>query len=203
MNKKLCRSLTLLSVALAVAALAMSGVSVAQAQGIPADSFKISYYANSHQPNAPDAFIRIDNPGSNMYKSVCALIYVFTADQQLTECCACPNSHNNLRTLSMNVDLTNNPLTGVPSSTGAIKIVSASPNAAGKCDPTGGSAPVATLRAWATHTNGPGEGPFSVTETEFSDAPLDPTELANLSSQCLNIFRLGSGSGKCTCGTDK
>jgi len=40
------------------------------------------------------------------------MIYVLDAYQEMTECCACAESPNGLRTLSVNKNLTNNPLTG-------------------------------------------------------------------------------------------
>lgn len=40
------------------------------------------------------------------------MIYVLDAYQVMTERCACAESPNGLRTLSVNKNLTNNPLTG-------------------------------------------------------------------------------------------
>jgi hypothetical protein len=134
------------------------------------------------------------------YGNVCAMIYVFDADQQLTECCGCVETHNGLRTLSVRRDLTSNPLTGVVSRNGVIKIVSAAVNNS-LCDPTSNVSPKSNLRAWATHIQNPVGEAYPITETEFSDSTLGATELANLQAQCAFVNILGSGQGICSCGT--
>src|SRR5580658_1892251 len=139
--KQLCRILPILAVALLVLSLS-SGSAMGQ------DVFKINYFSNN-VAGAPDATVRIDNPGLT-YGNLCAMIYVFDADQQLTECCGCVETHNGLRTLSLHSDLTSNPLTGVVSRNGVIKIVSAAVNDS-PCDPTSNVSPKANLRAWVTH----------------------------------------------------
>ena len=187
MNK---RNLTMLLVAVLVM---VAGVAFAQ------DVFQVNYYANAHTTGAPDATVRIDNPG-NTYGNVCAMVYVFTADQQMTECCGCINSHNNLRTISVNSDLTANPLTGVIPVTGAIKIVAAAVNGA-PCDPTTNVTPTQNLRAWATHIQNKVSSAYPITETAFLDSTLGATELANLQAMCSFINILGSGHGICSCGT--
>src|SRR5580704_17444577 len=135
--KALCRILPVLAVALLVLGIG-SGIAMAQ------DVYKVNYFSNNAAP-APDATVRIDNPGLT-YGNLCALIYVFDADQQLSECCGCTETHNGLRMLSFRSDLTSNPLTGVVSTNGMVKIVSSAPGATG-CDPTGNVAPTAYLRA--------------------------------------------------------
>lgn len=171
------------------------------------DVYKLNYFANNASP-APDATVRIDNPGYT-YGNLCAMIYVFDADQQMTECCGCVETHNGLRTLSVRNDLTRNPLTGIVSKTGVIKMVSAAVNNS-PCDPTSNVTAKMNLRAWATHIQNFVVGPsaplpiasgYPITETEFSDSTLGATELANLQAQCAFINILGSGQGLCTCGT--
>src|ERR1700739_1566761 len=137
--KHLCRMLPVLVIALFVLGLC----SVAMAQ----DVYKVNYFSNNAGA-APDATVRIDNPGLT-YGNLCAMIYVFAADQQLAECCGCVETHNGLRRLSVRNDLTKNPLTGVVPFSGVIKVVSASPSS-GVCDPTSVT-PKANLRVWATH----------------------------------------------------
>jgi hypothetical protein len=164
----------------------------------PPDVFKVNYFSNN-VAGAPDGTLRIDNPGLT-YGNLCALIYVFDADQQLSECCGCMETHNGLRTLSIHSDLTSNPLTGVVSTNGAIKIVSSIRGSTG-CDPTGNVAPTANLRAWVTHIgNAVGPG-YPITETESSNSTLGATELSNLQEQCAFAQILGSGQGTCSCGT--
>jgi hypothetical protein len=184
----------LLPVALAIAGLVTLGSSIASAQ----DVYKVNYFANNIAA-APDATVRIDNPGLT-YGNLCAFIYVYAADQQLAECCGCVETHNGLRTLSVKKDLTANTLTKEPLPNGVIKIVSGAVNDS-PCDPTANVKPTANLRAWVTHIQNAVGTAYPITETESSDSTLGATELANLQAQCAFINVLGSGQGICTCGT--
>jgi hypothetical protein len=190
----MCKRLTFLAIALVTLSLLTAGLGVASAQ----DVFRVNYFSNNAAP-APDATVRIDNPGLT-YGNLCAMIYVFDADQQLSECCGCVETHNGLRTLSVRTDLTKNPLTGVVSRNGVIKIVSAAVNNS-PCDPSTNVTPTANLRAWGTHIQNAVGTAYPITETEFSDSTLGATELANLQAQCAFIGILGSGQGICSCGT--
>ena len=187
--------------------LVIAGAGMAHAQ----DVYKVNYFSNNDvvaaagevRVVAPDATVRIDNPGLT-YGNLCAMIYVFAADQQLAECCGCVETHNGLRTLSVSANLTSNPLTGVIPTSGVIKVVSAAVNNS-PCDPTANVTPKSNLRVWVTHIQNPLVTPngatFPITETESSDSTLGSTELANLEAQCAYINILGSGAGLCTCGT--
>ena len=73
--KQLSRILPVLVVALLVLGVG-SGIAMAQ------DVFKVNYFSNN-VAGAPDSTVRIDNPGLT-YGNLCAMIYVFDADQQLT-----------------------------------------------------------------------------------------------------------------------
>jgi hypothetical protein len=192
----------MLFVAVAMAGLITISSGIASAQtvtlGSSPDYFKVNYFANNIAA-APDATVRIDNPGLT-YGNVCAMIYVFDADQQLSECCGCVSSHNGLRTLSVKSDLTSNPLTGVVSRTGVIKVVAAAVNNS-PCDPTSNVTPTANLRLWGTHIQNAVGTSYPITETTFADSALGATELANLQAQCAFIGILGSGQGTCSCGT--
>lgn len=183
-----------LALTLVIVGLIAAGASAASAQ----DVFRVNYFSNNAAP-APDATVRIDNPGLT-YGNLCAMIYVFDADQQLTECCGCVETHNGLRTISVRSNLTSNPLTGVISRNGVIKIVSAAVNNS-PCDPTSNVKPTANLRAWVTHIQNPVGTSYPITETESSDSTLGATELANLQAQCAFVNILGSGHGICSCGT--
>jgi hypothetical protein len=186
-----------LVVSLVILGLCALGVS-ASAQ----DVFKVNYFANNVS-GAPDQTVRIDNPGTDGTANLCAMIYVFQDDQQLTECCGCITTANGLRTLSVGKDLTNNPLTGISTKPvdGVIKIVSAAVNDS-PCDPTSNVSPIATLRAWGSHNQNKVGTAYPVTETEFTDASLSAEELGfNLEEQCSFVQRLGSGKGVCSCGS--
>jgi hypothetical protein len=185
----------MLTISLVILGLCVLGLS-ASAQ----DVFKINYFANNVS-GAPDQTVRIDNPGTYNTANLCAMIYVFDNDQQLSECCGCLVTANGLRTLSVKSNLTNNPLTGVVSNNGVIKIVSARLNNS-PCDPTSNVYPQPSVRAWGSHNQNKVGTAYPVTETEFSDATLSGEELSfNLEEQCSFAQRLGSGHAICSCGT--
>ncbi len=161
----------------------------------PTDTLKVDYFANANTAGAPDATVRITNPNTNG-GNICASIFVFDANQELSECCSCLQTPDGLQTFSVNANLTNNPLTGVILSGGLIKIVSVEP-VAGVCPPIRFT-PVAGVRAWATHIQ---NSNFSITETASQDATLSSTEVTRLENECNAIHTDGSGSGICSCGT--
>jgi hypothetical protein len=157
----------------------------------PADTLKVDYFSNANS-SGPDGTVRLTNPGTSG-GNIWAAIYVFDPNQELTECCECLLTPDGLRTLSVNTDLTSNPLTGPPLlTTGLIKIVSTSGTSASKLAPT------PAIRSWATHIQ---NGSFSETETASQDATLSSAEVSRLNSECSAIQRDGSGHGICTCGT--
>jgi hypothetical protein len=193
-----------LAFAFAVVALALvAGSQVAQAQSAPitSDVYTVDYYSNANTTGAEDATVRVINPGTTSLSSsaaadLCALIYVFDANQEMSECCGCFVSANALLTLSVNNNLTSNPLLGSLLHTGVIKIV-ASVNA-NPCDPTK-ITPTPTLRAWATHIQNKIGTAFPETEGESQAAVLGVGEQADLAEDCTVLEELGSGAGVCKC----
>ncbi|HXZ81551.1 MAG TPA: hypothetical protein VEG30_16610 [Terriglobales bacterium] len=185
--------------------------SFVMAQGI-SDVYQVNYFSNRLNSVTPgvvsdvgrlDQTVRIINPGeqgtpiSAKHGTVCADIYVFDSNQEMSECCACPITANGLLILSVDRDLTDNPLTGwPPPSDGVIKIVS---DNQANCDPTS-PVPTPDLRAWATHLQNPGGSYLVTTEEEFADAALQQDELSFLGQACSFVLFLGSGKGSCTCG---
>jgi len=145
---------------------------------------------------APDGTVRVTNPGTSG-GNVCAAIFVVDPNQELSECCSCVLSPDGLRTLSVNTDLTSNPLTGVSLNTGAIKIVSTATKN-GACPTPVGFTPTPAVRAWATHIQ---NSNFAVTETASQDATLSSNEVTRLEKECSAVQLDGSGRGLCTCGT--
>lgn len=195
------------AISLAILQLCLLGVCASAQNG--QDWYKLSYFSNNGVSGAPDATVRIDNPGSSVEAIgaessdvyLCAMIYVFDNDQQLTECCGCLITPDGLRTLSVSKDLTSNPLTGVVSNNGVIEMVSTLPNNE-PCDPTTNWEPVVALRAWASHVQNKVGSAYPITETPFSGATLSEGEAHdNLIDQCFFAQRLGSGHGVCSCGT--
>jgi hypothetical protein len=162
----------------------------------PADTLKVDYFSNANTAGAPDGTLRITNPGTATSGNVCASVFVFDPNQELSECCSCLTTPDGLRTLSVNTDLTGNPLTGVILSTGVIKIVSTIP-VAGACPLPTKVNSEAALRSWTTHI----ETGFAITETASQDATLSTGEVTRLQAECTAIKLDGSGRGICTCGT--
>jgi len=188
---------------LAIATVLCAGTAMAQ---IPDDVYFVSYFSNAQ--GTFDATVRIDNPGADAGKNLCADIYVFDNTEEQLECCGCPLTPDDLRTISVNTGLTDNPSNGRKPKNGVIKIVAAAPNGgANGCDPTGGASlsggftnnivPTPDVRAWATHIQA---SPAGTTEEEFQDATLTQTELNNLQQTCFTLRQLGSGKGVCQCG---
>jgi hypothetical protein len=160
------------------------------------DVYQLNYFDNFAGTPVTDQNVRIINPGvqgtpmSSDQGTICADLYVFDANQEMTECCSCPITANGLLTLSIGHNLTFNTLQNINQTRGVVKIVS---DRQPVCDEKN---PVATpnLRAFGTHlTNG------VLTETEFQSAPLQQDELSFLGQTCSFVQYLGSGRGVCDC----
>lgn len=186
---------TTILIVIALTLAVCAGTAAAQATP-PADTLKVDYFSNAHTTGAPDGTLRLTNPGTAP-GNVCANIFVFDADQELSECCSCFLSPDGLRTLSVNTDLTSDPLTGVILSTGVIKMVSTTLTV-GTCPLPTNLNPIPALRAWETHIQNAG---FAETETAASDATLSAGEVSRLKSECNAVKIVGSGAGVCSCGT--
>jgi len=191
--------ISLVALVLIIAGLA----SFASAQGI-SDVYWVNYYSNRAPLAVNDQTVRIINPGeqgtpiSAGHGTVCADIYVFDSNQEMSECCSCKITANGLLTLSVNRDLTSNPLTGFPPpADGVIKIVSDNRS---NCDPTS-PVPTPDLRAWGTHLQRPFDAVLVTTEEEFAPAALQQDELSFLGQACSFVLFLGSGKGSCSCGS--
>ncbi|MGA7908398.1 MAG: hypothetical protein WCA16_13400 [Candidatus Sulfotelmatobacter sp.] len=184
------RRTTMLVVCLLALALC-AGSAMASTTPPPADTLKVDYFSNANTAGAPDGTVRLTNPGTSG-GNLWAAIYVFDPNQELTECCECFLSPDGLRTLSVNSDLTSNPLTGVTLSTGLIKVVSTTGTNASRLYPT------PAIRSWATHIQ---NSNFAVTETASQDATLSSAEVGRLNAECSAIQLDGSGKGICSCGT--
>ena len=167
--------LVVVTLALGASALAAPGSTFQLPPGDPfVDVYTVDYYSNAHTTGAPDATVRVINPGTTSKSTseaadLCALIYVFDANQEMSECCGCKITANQLLTISVNNNLTSNPLLGSLLHTGVIKIVSSV--LASPCDPTK-ITPTPTLRAWATHIQNKVGTAFPETEGESQAATL-------------------------------
>jgi hypothetical protein len=194
---------------------AMAAVALALGQWTPpasaqqTDVFSIDYFSHAWS-GEQDASVRITNPGTQGAPTLadptagdlCAMIYVFRPDQQLAECCGCPVTPNGLVTLSVDYDLTSNPLTDDEFPTGVVKIVSSTGTAETtrsgheviRCN-AAAPTPTPSLLAWGTHVQSSG----AVTETVFTPTALSADELASIAGRCGDILTNGSGHGVCRC----
>jgi hypothetical protein len=154
----------------------------------------VTYFSQANNPAATDASVYVSNVGMTN-SSLCAMVYVFDTQQEMTECCACSTSPDDLRTLSINNDLTSQPATGAASTTGVIEIVSAG---ASKACNASSSTPEGELRAWSTHIQVVDTSAFALTEAPFEVVPLTATHASLLQSQC--GFLMSETHGICTCG---
>jgi len=161
------------------------------------DTLKEDYFANANTSGAPDATLRLSNPGTYANGNICASIFVFDPNQELSECCSCLLTPDGLRTLSVDKDVTGNPLTGVVLATGKIAIVSTVP-VNNVCPLPTAVYPAAAIRSWATHIQ---NSNFTVTETASQDATLSSGEITRLGKQCYALSLIGSGKGICGCGS--
>jgi hypothetical protein len=178
---------------LVTASLLLAGIVQAQ------NPLKADYISNANTTGAPDATFRLDNPGGASARDLCADIFVFDTNEELSECCSCLETPDGLRTLSVNTDLTAAPLTGVILTGGVIKIVAAASN--------GGVCPVPTsittlangeVKSWATHIQ---DNSFDITEAASQDSYLSSAEQSTLARQCGAIMKTSSPNGICSCGS--
>ena len=179
------------------------------------DAFLVRYASNL---TSGDSVINLTNTGANgaalngpgfggAAGNICVNVYAFSPDEQLVSCCSCLITPNGLVSLSANLDLISNTLTGVRPNSIVIKLVNTGASAAftgtnctNSAAQAGGTAfPLAGgLVAFGTTVhNASGAGSFAVTETPFLRASLSPAELASINNRCTNIIGNGSTFGIC------
>ncbi len=156
------------------------------------------YFSNANTAGAPVGNITVINTGVTG-GNLCAMVYVFDTSQEMSECCGCSISSDGERTLSLDADLTANPLTQVQLHTGVIKIIAADPTNNPTCN-AGSVTPAGLLVSWATHIQTDPQSTFDVTEERSRLSPLGSAESAVLQNLCTYVQKLGSGHGLCTCG---
>jgi len=156
----------------------------------------LNYFSNNSLAN-PDATVQVSNVGMTG-GTLCAMIYVFDARQEMTECCGCSISSDGIRTLSVQNDLTSHPATGITPQAGVIEIVSASSVGNQSCDATN-AYPAGELVAWGTHLQLQAANTITSTESPFDVVALPSTQSAVLQGLC--GFLVANAPGICTCGT--
>ena len=189
--------------AMAAALILAVGSTTAVAQTGFDDVYAVGHYANAHVTGAPDGVLRLVNDGTLSDASpagdLCASIYVFDAAEQLAECCSCRITPNGILSLSVNNNLTKNPLTPKIPPRGVIKDVSSTPTSAGKCDATTQNQQEG-IRGWITHPQrGATATTFGLTEDELMDSFLSTAEANDLAEDCKVLVELGTGHGICSC----
>jgi len=209
--------------AVVAAALVLPGVARAQTPpvAVASDLYYVNYFDNANTSGAPDGMLRIANTAApenagSILDDTCAMIYVFRPDQQLAECCGCKVTPNGLLTLSVNTNLTANPLTSDALTRGSIFVASAAPNvitgvnkaptnSSTECDPGGSFTEGARLETWITHPQpNQSAGQFQFTEAHPQEEIFDSAEATALANKCLGITGTvlgpgGSGHGLCKC----
>jgi len=192
----------------------------------PTDAYQVDYLPAVAGGGIAGGYIDISNDGalgadafgplSGTTGRICANVYVFTADEQETECCSCLVTPNALVRLTA-ADLIGNPGNGVTPTLGVVvKLLATIPGATASAPGTstgpftGSNCNAAAtftaanlapgLRAWSTkfHTNSStSPATTSLTETPFSKEPLSPGELAKLTGLCQFLSGNQSGAGLC------
>ena len=157
------------------------------------DVYQVQYFRQANTAGIADTIIDIVDPGTNGLAPLCADIYVLLPDEELSECCGCPITHNQLIEGGVNANLTGNPANGRPVHNGVIKIISAATPSTGGCaasvqNPT----PTSTLRSWASPGN-------SDENPEFQSVGLSAAEQSFLATTCTDFVTTLSGTGQCTC----
>ena len=191
------------------------------------DAYQINYLPAQVGGGIAGGYIDISNAGelgadafgplSGTTGRICVNVYVFTADEQESECCSCLVTPNALVRLTA-ADLIGNPGNGVTPTLGVVvKLLATIPGATSATAGTNtqatftGSACNAALPftsanlapgmvALATkfHTNSTTTpASVSLTETPFSNEALSPTELTKLTNLCQFLAGNQSGAGLC------
>ena len=188
MHQTTLHAYRILALAAAAAALVLvTGGSTATAQD---HVYFLTYFSNANTAGAPDGTLRFINDG-NAAGNLCASIYVFNADEEMEECCSCPIAPNGLLTLSVNNNLTIDPLVGgAKPDRGVIKVVSS--KLSGVCVPTA-STPHVGIRGWLTHVEALGtNGGFSLSVEQLTDSNLGSEEATvSLAETCAFMLSLG------------
>jgi hypothetical protein len=209
MKKVLCSILPILAIALVIAM--VSGAAFAQ----DSENFNVNYFANATASGAPSATLRFTEHAGTGLTDVCAMIYVYGADQQPVECCGCHVTQNGLQTINVNTQLLANPLFGpgsVPNN-GTILVVAGIPTSGGPSGPKGNNdtacdpANVDTnglveLDTYLTHIQNKVSTSWPITESggEEVEEYLSSAELGLIESDCSFVEQRSSGHGVCDCG---
>jgi hypothetical protein len=184
--KQSVAAVCVVAVALLVSTLPASGQS----------PYRVDYFANANTTGAPDATLRLDNDGSAADLDLCADIFVFNTNEEISECCSCLETPDDLLTLDININLLSNPANGLAVSSGVIKIVAAA-TTSGWCPFPAQITLVrdAEIQGWATHA----QNDTTLTEAPSQASNLSSAEVKKLTRLCGAILATESGTGVCNC----
>jgi len=153
--------------------------------------YSVTYYSNANTAGAPDATLRVINDG-DLAMNLYADIYVFDDSQEMEECCACVITPDGLLSESVNKQLTANPVTGIKTTRGVVKVLASETS-----DPTNAVMDPG-LHGWMSHIQKLPSG-YALTEATLADSNLSPGEQNDLQNACFFVKILGSGQGICSC----
>jgi hypothetical protein len=159
-------------------------------------SLGIPNYYKLFNPNVPPGSGAAADPNGT---SICALIYVFDADQDMVACCSCIITGGGGTGASI-AALTFNPGGGVPPpDSGTVKVVAAVPTAGcgiGQEKDLASEVVPGGIVGWVTHGTVL-SNPLGKAEVPFTDTREDPGDLLQLASLCGGAQ--GAGTGVCGC----
>jgi uncharacterized repeat protein (TIGR01451 family) len=149
--------------------------------------FEVSYASNL---SIGDSTVNLTNAGTQGAENICVNVYAFDASEEPVACCSCLITPDGIDTLSV----VKNVLTTVVPPSAFIELLASTP-VAGTCD---AASPTATnlalgMRSWGTHLQSNGQ----ITETTFSAATLNATELTTLTTDCQAVELLLGGKRQC------
>jgi hypothetical protein len=179
-----------------VAVVLFAGLASAQTVVAPSP-YRVDYFANASSSGSSAATLRLDNDGAASDANLCADIYVFNANEEISECCSCLETPDDLLTLNVNTNLLSNPANGIPTYNGVIKVVAAA-TAPGNACPLPTHITLVTnaeIQGWGTHIQANG----STTETNSQVSYLSSAEESHLAKLCGAIQAVDSGTGVCNC----
>ncbi len=181
------KGLAMVLAALVLVGFFSAGSAWGQAQNDP--WFVVVPFVDAHTGNG-DTSLLITNTGET--GNMCANFYLFTTDGTMTGCCACPVKQNGLLTMSVN-DLTKNPVSGAPQTTGVIKMLGSM-----YCDP---AYPLVNLPGLKMYQRSLYASSVPSAVTPVPASGLSGFEYVTLQRQCTAIVKQSgtSGPGICQC----
>jgi len=164
-------------------------------------SFHSTYYETTTNGDSTrfsgngDNLIDLINP-TRANNTLCAMIYVFDADQEMGECCGCPITSNGLLAISVETDLTDNWETSVlDTGAGVIDIADALPNNLGCADHASSDGNFTSVSGGASTVPACNLAPEATSPGTGCDPSLAYTQQVNLSGYITHNQDIASSLG--------